>query len=162
MVVIQSLREQLGFTADGNRAKVLAILSANIGHQVPWSEIGLLAKTVPKVRARIKAKRLKYKIIKEIDGGLVSYGLYPINEVAPQRLNSSEEKIIRLLLSASGELTFKELAIKYYEPEIPCDSKLVNSLVRSIEKKTAANNAPYMVLRRPRPYPLRVRLVQRR
>lgn len=74
----EGLAQEFGFTAGGEREKLLLILSGrNMGKQVPRSEFGGVAHMIGKINLRIKRKKLKYKLVKEKTDDGVTYGLYP-------------------------------------------------------------------------------------
>jgi hypothetical protein len=72
-----SIGQEFGFKAGGERDHVLQILSSKMGRQVPRKEFGEFGKFVSKVDLRIKRKKLKYKLVKEKDDEAgYSYGLH--------------------------------------------------------------------------------------
>lgn len=69
------IAEEFGFMEAG-RAKVINILAAKMGRQIPRKEFGDSAQFLSKVTLRIKRNKLPYKLIKEKDDEGNSYGLH--------------------------------------------------------------------------------------
>lgn len=85
---MSNLREEFGCGAQTNRAKLLTVLSKNIGAQVPMSKMakslygdanapkGPLRKVIGSLDGIIKAKRLPFVLKKTREDGETFYGLH--------------------------------------------------------------------------------------
>jgi hypothetical protein len=71
-----ALSTEFGFTAGQPREKCLLVFAAKMGRQIPRAAFGKYADMIPRVKLRIKRKKLKFKLVRESTDDGVTYGLY--------------------------------------------------------------------------------------